>query len=93
MATDWRPVNPADLHPCTWLVERIPPTRPYDPENDEDPPEPQVVECGAPAWTTYGGRGWRCDAGHEHLPIEIELAPFGPAWEREQEARLHGEEP
>jgi hypothetical protein len=89
-----RPI-PAKPWPCTWLVERMPEwRRPVD-ENDliDDPPEVQIVPCGAPAHETHEGRGWACEAGHEHVPIEIDLAPFGPAWEREQEARLHGVEP
>lgn len=44
-----------------------------------------VVECGAAAHEV--GAGWACAAGHRHLGIERDLAPWGPAWEREQYER------
>jgi len=62
---------------CPWLIET------FDPEAGEV----GTRECGANAEEIYGGRGWRCAAGHEHSPLEIELAPFGPAWQREQKDR------
>lgn len=64
-----------DTWPCSWLIAQ---------GRDEDGEE-IIVECGAT--THIVGAGWRCDAGHQHLGIEVELAPFGPEWQREQRER------
>ena len=72
---------------CTWLVE-VPTASLYPPEAEWYPDSAAdvytLVECGAPVHPTHGGAGYRCDNGHEHLPLEIEYAPGGPAWQREQ---------
>lgn len=49
-------------------------------------------ECGArirrhPDYPTRSD-ATLCDNGHDRLPIEIELAPGGPAWQRELAERL-----
>ena len=66
---------------CHWLIEV---------GRDEDG-EMIVRECGAPCVTIefegVYGTGFRCEAGHHMEPLEIELAPFGPEWEREREER------
>lgn len=47
--------------------------------------DPVILPCDAPAYEV--GAGWRCIAGHEHLGIEVEWAPFGPEWQRDQAER------
>ena len=63
---------------CPWTV-RVPSGHPEDLWTEQD--------CGAPVTMTHEGRGWACEAGHSHVPIEVSLAPFGPEWEHEQKER------
>jgi hypothetical protein len=92
-----KPINPATLgnialevqlapavaaKRCTWLVEFW--------RDTEDGLEHVIRNCGAPAIETYEGRGFQCEAGHEHIPIEIAFQPFGPEWQREQAEREGG---
>ncbi len=44
---------------CSWLISV---------GRDEDGGE-VVIECGYP--TTFDARGWRCEAGHEHVRDEV----------------------
>jgi len=69
---------------CGWLVE-VPSG---NPEPDSGSDCWMLVECGAALTFTHDGNGWRCDNGHEHLPIELALAPGGPEWEHEQRDRI-----
>lgn len=72
---------------CNWLVE----VASGNPEPDFPSDCWVTAECGAPIRRHPGYPGTDatvCDAGHDRLPIEIELAPFGPAWQREQVERL-----
>ena len=67
-----------DTWPCDWLVEQTCQT--------EDGPMARVKECGAPAREMDGG-GWSCVRGHQHVPIEVSLAPYGDEWQLEQSER------
>lgn len=64
---------------CDWLVEVA---------------DGAIVECGAKVGPhpQYPGveAATLCENGHDRLPCEIELAPFGPAWQREQEEERYG---
>lgn len=76
---------------CTWLVQ-VPSG---NPEPDFPSDLYNEVECGAPVAIVQHGAtpadgwslGYRCTNGHEHLPLHIEHAPGGPAWQREQRER------
>lgn len=74
-----------DGPPCGWLVDHG-----LLPEADS-PADRDVRPCGAPTrtWEVDGvyGEGWACAAGHRHEPLELELAPGGPEWRREQRER------
>lgn len=61
---------------CSWLIDHG-----YSEDGD-----PIILECGATAHEV--GVGWTCANGHEHLGIEIEWAPFGPEWQRDQLERV-----
>lgn len=52
--------------PCDWLVER----HSFDDETGER--HDFIVECGATAVTD--DRGFHCEAGHEHVELEVRLA-------------------
>ena len=75
---------------CSWLCR-----------GPSDNPEPDceadcwmLVECGAKVRVHPGypdaplGDATLCDAGHDHLCCSIDLAPYGPAWQREQAERF-----
>ncbi len=72
---------------CSWIIQ-VPSG---NPEPDSEADCWQFVECGAPLTVTHHNPadtsgwsdGYRCDNGHNHLPLEMELAPGGPAWVRE----------
>lgn len=76
------------LH-CDWLVEV--------PTND---PEPccredmyRLEECGARVRMREGQtdpeeNGFICEGGHERIPVEEYLAPYGQAWQEEQMERM-----
>jgi hypothetical protein len=80
-------VNAHEIFPggCPWQVQ-VPSG---NPEPDSEADCWMIVECGAEVTLTHDDQGWRCVNGHEHIPIEIALAPFGPEWEREQADRSH----
>jgi len=69
---------------CTWMIQ--------DGVNEDG--EAVIVDCGYP--TTYDARGWRCEAGHEHVRDEVR---HGEGWDYasdEGEAELlakYGTEP
>jgi hypothetical protein len=78
--------------PCDWLVEV--------PSGNPEPDFPsdcwKIVECGAavhqhPDYPNEPG-AVICEAGHDRLPMHIEHAPGGPAWQREMADREHGGE-
>ncbi|HET9144081.1 hypothetical protein [Actinophytocola sp.] len=56
-----------DAEICNWLIE-IPA---HWVEEIEDIVDAQIVECGALAWELPDGRGWTCEAGHEHIHAEV----------------------
>lgn len=64
-------------HACTWLTEVY----------TED--GLSAAECGALAWELPGGRGWACEAGHEHITAQ---ARHDEGWDyaedRDEAARL-----
>lgn len=67
---------------CDWLVE----VASGNPEPDSIEDTVKIVECGAKVRRHPGyPDATICDHGHDRLPIEVDLAPFGPAWQREQE--------
>lgn len=66
---------------CDWHVE----VANGNPEPDSIADCYDIVPCGAPVRAF--GPGTMCEFGHDRLPIEVELAPGGPAWQREQEER------
>lgn len=78
---------------CDWLVERRVVVTDAMVEDGWSPDFPsdlvEEVECGLPVvpHPDYP-EGTTCTAGHDRLPIEISLAPYGPEWRREQEERL-----
>lgn len=65
--------------PCHWLVERVSYT--------EDGPMTTIVDCGALSWPLPGGRGWACEAGHEHVTAEVRAAEGWEYAEDQREAR------
>lgn len=72
---------------CSWLV-RVASGNP-EPDSIED--TYMDVDCGAVMRPHPGYPGTDaviCDHGHERLPLEIEWAPGGPAWEREARERF-----
>jgi len=75
---------------CSWLC-RVPS---HNPEPDSESDRWSEFECGATVRVHPGypntalGDVTRCDAGHDHLACAIDLAPYGPAWEREQADRF-----
>lgn len=84
---------------CNWLIE-VPNGNP-EPDSIEDTYD--IVECGArfrvhPNYPDVPlGDALLCDNGHDRLACYIDLAPGGPAWQREQmdrraelEGRLFG---
>lgn len=52
---------------CNWLIE-IPA---HWVEEIEDFVDARQVECGMLAWELPEGRGWTCEAGHEHIHAEV----------------------
>lgn len=72
--------------PCDWLVR----VRSDNPEPSCEAECWTEVECGAPVTVhPQHPTGTICEAGHDRLPMEVEHAPFGPAWEREQQDRFN----
>lgn len=73
---------------CDWPVQ-VPSGNP-EPDFPED--LYRIVPCGARVrrHPAYPGRNdaTLCEYGHDRLPCEIDLAPFGPAWQREQAERF-----
>lgn len=75
---------------CDWLV-RVPS---LNPEPDSEADCWREVECGEtvrvhPDYPNAPlGDATVCDAGHDRLSMEIEHAPYGPAWQREQADRF-----
>lgn len=75
---------------CDWLV-RVPSN---NPEPDSEADCWREVECGAivrvhPSYPDAPlGDALLCDAGHDRLCMEIDLAPYGPQWQREQANRF-----
>lgn len=79
--------TPLEHPPCNWLV-RVPSGHP---EPDCEADCWMEVECGAavsdhPAYP--GTDATVCENGHDHLPLEIAWAPYGPDWEAEQADRF-----
>lgn len=79
---------------CSWLVQ-VSTASLYPPEAEWYPDSPAdvwtLVECGArvrahPGYGVIDGEpeATVCDHGHEHLPLEVSWAPFGPTWQAEQ---------
>lgn len=71
LATQARDESRMNRWPCDWLMDHG-----YDEDGER-----VLRECGASSREV--GAGWECEAGHRHLGIEAELAPFGPEWQRE----------
>lgn len=77
---------------CAWSVQ-VPTAALYPPEDEWYPESPEdlytIVECGArvQALTDDPEGPWRCAGGHQFLGMEVELAPYGPEWQREQAER------
>lgn len=76
---------------CQWLIE----VASGNPEPDFPEDCVQIIPCGCKVeivdYRLNDGsvaQGWRCEGGHEHVPIEIALAPYGPEWERDQQDRF-----
>jgi len=75
---------------CSWLCQ-VPSD---NPEPDCEGDRWRFVDCGAtirvhPQYPDGPlGDATICDAGHDRLPCSIDLAPYGPAWQREQEDRF-----
>lgn len=75
---------------CSWLV-RVPSGN-SEPDSEADCW--REIECGArvrvhPSYLGFEpGEATICDNGHDRLPLEIEWAPYGPAWEREARERF-----
>ena len=61
---------------CDWLVEL--------PGTEETDYQPRVVECGSTAISDE--RGFHCEAGHEHVELEVRLAEGWDYASDEQEA-------
>jgi hypothetical protein len=78
---------------CTWLVEvhytaLIPTDAPPEAYEIDFPSDVyRTVECGArlKVLGSYDPEvGHTCEHGHDRLPMDVEFALFGPAWERER---------
>lgn len=80
----------AEIIKCSWLV-RVPSG---NPEPDSEADCWTEIECGARVREHPNYRGFEpgeatiCDNGHDRLPLEIEWAPGGVGWQREQAERL-----
>lgn len=86
MAEGWG-VQDESEHTCPWMIE----VASGNPEPDFPSDLVDIVECGAkigPHPDYPGVEGATiCENGHERLPMEIEYAPYGPGWQREQGLR------
>jgi hypothetical protein len=76
---------------CDWLVA-VPTASLYPPEAEWYPDSPSDVYTEVPCGARVRRHpdhpsGTLCENGHDRLPMEIDLAPFGPQWQREQNER------